>query len=344
MKKFLSVLRGTAENTPPVWMMRQAGRYLPEYRDVRARAGSFLDLVYNSDMACEVTIQPIRRFAFDAAIIFADILVVSHAMGVDLCFEEGEGPRLSVTQNRIDLESLIVTKKTWQPVLETIAKTKKALCTDGFETTTLIGFAGAPWTVACYMVQGHGKDRSFQMVRDLARADPEFFDALIEQITQTTLLYLEDQIQAGAEALQLFDSWAEAADHDLFDRYVIKPTKQIVRIFHEKFPKIPIIGFPRGAHAHLNAYAQTGVQGIGLGTGADLIKARAGQDPRLVLQGNLDPDTLVSGGAALNDAVDRILAATRGTPHIFNLGHGVVPSTPPEHVAQVVERVRRTAI
>ncbi len=336
-KKLLSVLRGAVPDVPPVWLMRQAGRYLPEYRALRAEKGGFLELAYDSETATEITLQPIRRFGFDGAILFSDILVVPHAMGQDLWFETGEGPRLAPKLVDHDFAQLIPQPERLNPVYETVRKVKAGLPTQ----TTFLGFAGSPWTVATYMVAGQGsKDQG--EARAMAYGDPARFGALITAITKTTIEYLCQQIEAGVDAVQLFDSWAGSLSPAQFERWVIAPNAAIVAGVKARHPDTPIIGFPKGAGGKLPAYAnETGVDALGLDETVDPVWAATNLPDNLPVQGNLDPLALVAGGEALETAVSRILTAFKGRPHIFNLGHGIVPHTPIEHVEKLLSLVRR---
>ncbi|HTI31609.1 MAG TPA: uroporphyrinogen decarboxylase [Sphingomonas sp.] len=335
-KPLLGVLRGNVPPRPPLWLMRQAGRYLPEYRALRADKGGFLDLVYDADAATEVTLQPIRRFGFDGAILFSDILVVPHIMGQKLWFEEGEGPRLAPPLLGGDLNALAEPRRSGESVFQTVRQVKAALDPQ----TTLLGFAGSPWTVATYMVAGQGsKDQS--AARRLAYRDPKAFGALIDAIVETTVEYLSGQIEAGADAVQLFDSWAGSLSPEQFRDWVIAPNAAIVRAVKARHPDTPLIGFPKGAGAKLVDYAAgTGVDALGLDETIDPDWAAREFPKDLPLQGNLDPLALIAGGDALNRATDRILAAFAGRPHIFNLGHGILQDTPITHVEQLLERVR----
>jgi uroporphyrinogen decarboxylase len=335
-KPLLAVLKGHAAKVPPMWLMRQAGRYLPEYRALRAEKGGFLELAYVSDAASEITLQPIRRFGFDGAILFSDILVVPHAMGQDLWFEAGEGPRLAPKLSESDFDTLVPQPDRLLPVYETIRKVRAALP----ETTTFLGFAGSPWTVATYMVAGQGsKDQA--ETRALAYADPQRFGALIDAITSMTINYLSNQIDAGVDAVQLFDSWAGTLSPAQFERWVIAPNAAIVAGLKARHPDTPIIGFPKGAGGKLPAYVrETGVDALGLDETVDPLWAAANIPADLPVQGNLDPLALVAGGEALDHAVARILEAFSGRPHIFNLGHGIVPHTPIEHVEKLISLVR----
>jgi len=332
----MTVLRGDRPARPPVWFMRQAGRYLPEYRALRAEKGGFLDLVYDIEAATEVTLQPIRRFAFDAAILFSDILVVPHAMGQDLWFEEGEGPRLAPILLDTPLEALTAAPDRLDPVLGTVRAVKAALAPE----TALLGFAGSPWTVATYMIAGRGS-REQAEARRLAYRDPGKIAGLIGAITEATIAYLRRQIDAGADAVQLFDSWAGSLSPKQFETLVIAPNATIVAALKESHPATPVIGFPKGAGGKLPAYArETGVTAVGVDETVDPVWADASLPQGMPVQGNLDPLVLVAGGNALLEAVDASIAAFAGRPHIFNLGHGIVPDTPIAHVEAVLARVR----
>lgn len=336
-KKLLNVLRGQQEAIPPVWLMRQAGRYLPEYRALRAEKGGFLELAYDSDAACEITVQPIRRFGFDAAILFSDILVIPHAMGQDLWFETGEGPRLAPRLAQAALEEFNPAPERLAPVLDTVRKVSATLPAE----TTFLGFAGSPWTVATYMVHGQGsKDQS--ETRRMAHAEPDRFGALIEAIITVTVDYLAGQIVAGVDAVQLFDSWAGSLSPAQFEKWVIAPNAEIVHRLKARHPDTPIIGFPKGAGGKLAAYAEgTGVDALGLDETVDPHWANHILPKGLPVQGNLDPLALISGGADLHAAVDTILSAFADRPHIFNLGHGILPDTPIEHVEKLLTLVRK---
>lgn len=336
-KKLLSVLQGNQELIPPIWLMRQAGRYLPEYRELRAQKGGFLELAYDSDAATEITIQPIRRFGFDAAILFSDILVVPHAMGQELWFEAGEGPRLAPRLAQSELNGLTANPERLSPVLDTVRKVSAALP----DETTFLGFAGSPWTVATYMVHGQGsKDQS--EARRMAYADPDRFNALIEAIISTTVDYLSGQVNAGVDAVQLFDSWAGSLSPAQFEKWVIAPNAEIVRRLKVLHPDVPIIGFPKGAGGKLAAYAEgTGVDALGLDETIDPHWANRELPNGLPVQGNLDPLVLISGGNDLIKAVENILSAFRNRPHIFNLGHGILPDTPIEHVEHLLSQIRK---
>ena len=334
LKPLQRVLAGEAVWPPPVWLMRQAGRYLPEYRAVRATVGDFIALATTPALAAEVTLQPIRRYGFDAAILFSDILIVPWALGHGLEFRHGEGPVLPKLTTRAEVDRLDLTRvrTAAAPVFETVSRCAAELGPD----TTLIGFAGSPFTVACYMVEGGGS-KDFAAIRLMAWHQPDLLDALTAVLEAATIDYLSAQVDAGAEVVMLFDSWAGVLPPNLFARYVTAPTARIVRALRDQHPGLRIIGFPRLAGLLAEPYAAaTGVDAVALDTGADLTRVH----PGAATQGNLDPMALVAGGPALDAAADAILAAVRGRPHIFNLGHGIVPQTPPEHVAQLVRRVR----
>jgi uroporphyrinogen decarboxylase len=317
--------------------MRQAGRYLPEYRRLRADKGGFLELVYDSEAAAEITLQPIRRFGFDGAILFSDILIVPHALGQDLRFEAGEGPRLAPALADAVLAALAPDPTRLEPIYRTVEKVKARLPAQA----TLLGFAGSPWTVATYMVAGQGS-RDQAEARRIAYADPAAFGELIAAIAAMTVEYLSGQIRAGAEAVQLFDSWAGSLAPEQFDRWVIAPTVRIVAALRERHPHAPVIGFPKGAGAKLAAYArETGIDALGLDETVDPAWAARELPPELPLQGNLDPVALLAGGTALENAVGRILSSFAGRPHIFNLGHGIIKETPIAHVERLLELVRR---
>jgi uroporphyrinogen decarboxylase len=336
-KPLLSVLKGGIPDIIPIWLMRQAGRYLPEYRKLRAEKGGFLALVMDSEAAAEITLQPVRRFGFDGAILFSDILIVPHALGQDLRFEEGEGPRLSPPLVDAALAALERAPARLEPIYRTVEKVKACLPAE----TTLLGFAGSPWTVATYMVAGQGS-RDQAEARLFAYADPEAFAAIVDAISEMTIDYLSGQIAAGADAVQLFDSWSGSLSPDQFERWVIAPTARIVGALKARHPHAPIIGFPKGAGAKLPAYArETGVDALGLDETIDPAWAARELPDTLPLQGNLDPLALLAGGAALEKAVGRILSSLQGRPHIFNLGHGIIKETPIAHVEHLLALVRR---
>lgn len=337
-KRLLQALKGETTDRTPIWLMRQAGRYLPEYRKTREEAGSFLDLCYAPELAEEVTLQPIRRYGFDAAILFSDILVVPDALGQKVAFREGEGPVLDpITRaEQIDDLDLGAVVERLAPVYETVRRLKKSLSAE----TTLIGFAGAPWTVATYMVGGRGS--SDQAAAKLwAYRAPESFRRLIDLLVEATVAHLSAQVEAGAEAVQIFDTWAGSLPETQFRSLSLEPTRAIVAALHARYPDLPVIGFPRGAGALACDYArETGVAGLGLDTGASLGFARETLQPLATLQGNLDPLLLVAGGAEMRRAALHVLDTLGDAPFIFNLGHGIVPQTPPDHVAELVEIVR----
>jgi len=336
-KPLLAVLRGERRDPAPMWMMRQAGRYLPEYRELRTQKGGFLDLVYDSDAAAEITLQPLKRFPqLDAAILFSDILIVPFAIGQNLSFVTGEGPRLTPTLLSSELDQLTAYSARLDPIYETVRKVKAALAPD----KTLIGFAGSPWTVATYMVAGQGS-RDQGETRRLAYADPNKFGAIISRIEEVTLDYLSGQVKAGAEALQLFDSWAGSLSPAQFEEWVIGPTKRLVSALRKRHPQVPVIGFPKGAGSKLAAYAsETGVNAIGLDETVDPMWAAKELPASLPVQGNLDPLALIAGGADLKAAAKRILDAFAGRPHIFNLGHGILQDTPIANVERLIASVK----
>lgn len=338
-KRFLSVLRGKKTDRIPFWLMRQAGRYLPEYRALRQEAGGFLDMVYNPGFAVEVTMQPLRRYGMDAAILFSDILVIPHALGQHLEFVAGEGPKLDPVRDVTALTKLSFDDDLLAPVYEAVAGIRSQLVKENFDDTALIGFAGAPWTVATYMVEGGGS-KTFEHVKKWAYADPEGFAKLIDLVTESTIHYLLRQIESGAEAIQIFDSWAGALDEDQYARWVIAPTQKIVGALHEKFPDVPVIGFPKGSGILYSAYAEkTGVDALGLDPQLPLSFAKDLQKT-LPVQGNLDPVCLLAGGDALKASAQKILDQLSGGSFVFNLGHGVIKETPPEHVMQLADIIR----
>ncbi len=334
----MEVLRGQRQSVPPVWMMRQAGRYLPEYRELRAKAGSFLDLCFTPDYAAEVTLQPIRRFNFDAAIIFSDILVIPHALGRSVRFEVGEGPRL----DPLDTPELIATLKaqaddtTLAPVYEALRRVRRDLD----PSVALIGFCGAPWTVATYMVAGRGTPDQAP-ARLLAYRHPEAFARIIDVLVDASIGYLVKQLAAGANALQIFDTWAGVLPPREFQRWSVEPTRRIVEGVRKAVPDAKIIGFPRGAGAQLPSYvAQTGVDAVSIDWTAEPKLIRDHVQNRVAVQGNLDPLALIAGGETLDRAVDDVLASYADGRLIFNLGHGITPETPIAHVEQMLRRVR----
>lgn len=337
-KPLLRVLEGAREAVPPVWMMRQAGRYLPEYREVRAKAGGFLDLCFNPELAAEVTLQPVRRFGFDAAILFSDILIVPLAFGRKVEFLVGEGPKLEPLADAAAVDGMheAIDGHVLAPIYETVARVKSQLD----RKTTLIGFCGAPWTVATYMVAGEATSDQAP-ARLFALRDPEGFGRLIDRLVEGSIEYLVGQLKAGAEAVQIFDTWAGVLSPEQFDRWCIQPTEKIVAGVRRQVPGAKIIGFPRGAGAMTLPYViATGVDGVGIdwtfprSLAADILQ------PRAAVQGNVDPLALLAGGAALDREVDDVMTQLAGKPLIFNLGHGILPATPIAHVERMLKRVR----
>jgi uroporphyrinogen decarboxylase len=336
----VAALLGEKQETPPIWFMRQAGRHLPEYRELRARNKNFLDFCYAPAAAAEATLQPLRRYAVDGAIIFSDILVIPHALGRDVRFAEGEGPLLTPLSGAEDVAKLSMNHQDSRlaPVYEAIERVRGALEPE----RALLGFAGAPWTLATYMIQGRGGQRD--QARAFAYQNPDLTDHLLDILADSVSRHLIAQLRAGADVVQIFESWAEDLPLPLFERLVLKPITKIVAAVRTEIPNAPIIGFPRGAGHRVGAFVSaTGVNGVGLDIAANLGAAREAVGSKICLQGNLDPMALVSGGAALERAVDDILLAARTGPHIFNLGHGVVPQTPIAHVEMVVNRVKGLA-
>ena len=335
-KPLLAVLRGQRRDPPPMWLMRQAGRYLPEYRALRAEKGGFLDLVYDPAAAAEVTLQPLRRFAFDGAILFSDILIVPYALGQNLWFETGEGPRLAPKMVDAALSDLQPALERLLPVYETVRQVKAALAPE----TTFLGFAGSPWTVATYMIAGQGS-REQAEARQLAYDDPAKMDSILDAIASVTVDYLSGQIEAGVEAVQLFDSWSGSLAPAQFERFVIARNAWIVAELKKRHPATPIIGFPKGAGGKLGAYArETGCNAIGLDETVDPVWANRELPEGMPVQGNLDPLALMAGGEPLRDATHRLLDVLATRPHIFNLGHGIGQHTPIAHVEQLVELVK----
>jgi uroporphyrinogen decarboxylase len=338
VKLLLRNLRGEATDRPPVWLMRQAGRYLPEYRALRAQAKDFVGFCLTPQLATEVTLQPVRRFGMDGAILFADILLVPHAMGQTVRFVEGEGPRLDPLREAAALEKLSERHllNMLAPVMETIRSVRAQLPPE----VALIGFAGAPWTVATYMIEGQG-GTDHEHSRAMAWSDPALMAALLDRLVVATTAYLIAQVEAGAEALQLFDSWAGSVPAALFDNAVIEPTARIVAQVKARHPQIPIIGFPRGAGSYLGRYAaRTGVDAVGVDHMTDLLEAADAMPQGIAVQGNLDPVLLFCGGDDMDREADRLVSDMAARPFVFNLGHGVMQHTPPEHVARLVARVK----
>ena len=335
-KPLLAVLRGERRDPPPMWLMRQAGRYLPEYRELRANKGGFLDMAYDPEAAAEITLQPLRRFAFDGAILFSDILVVPHAMGMELSFVAGEGPRLAPPLSEGRIDDLSPAMERLEPIYQTVRRVKAELSPE----TTFLGFAGSPWTVATYMIAGQGS-REQAEARQLAYADPSKMEAILDIVSRITVDYLSRQIEAGVDAVQLFDSWAGSLSPAQFEQMVIARTAWIVTELRKRHPGTPIIGFPKGAGGKLRAYAdETGVDAIGLDETVDPAWAAKELPAGLPVQGNLDPLALIAGGEALPTAVRRILDAFADRPHIFNLGHGIQQTTPIAHVEELVRLVK----
>lgn len=338
-KTILRALAGETQATPPIWMMRQAGRYLPEYRATRAKAGDFLSLCYTPDLAAEVTLQPIRRYGFDAAILFADILLVPQALGADLWFVTGEGPRLSTITSEADLATLKPADEIHAhlaPVYETVRILSGELPSE----TTLIGFAGAPWTVATYMIAGRGTPDQGP-AHALKAENRALFEALLDRITEATITYLSAQVEAGAEVVKLFDSWAGSLEGEDFEHYAIAPAARIVAALRERHPNVPIIAFPRGAATRYeNLHARIGADCIALDDGVRADWAAAHVQTGGCVQGNLASRHMVTGGADLVRETRAIVEAFSQGPHIFNLGHGITPDADPEHVALMIETVR----
>lgn len=338
-KLLMRALKGETLPVPPVWMMRQAGRYLPEYRATRAQAGDFLSLCYNPELAAEVTFQPIRRYGFDAAILFADILLVPQALGADLWFVTGEGPRLSTISGAEDMKRLKPAADIHEhlaPVYETV----KILAAGLPAETALIGFAGAPWTVATYMIAGRGTPDQAP-AHALMQNDPETFDALMELITDATITYLLAQVAAGAEVIKVFDSWAGSLSGEAFTKYALEPARRIVTALKAKHPNLPVIVFPREAKNNYIGFANaTGADCVALDNSVDTAWAAANVQVDGCVQGNLAPGHMVTGGQALSDETKRIVAAFSGGPHIFNLGHGITPDADPANVDVMLKAIR----
>jgi uroporphyrinogen decarboxylase len=338
-KPLLAALAGERQPRPPIWLMRQAGRYLPEYREIRAGAATFLDFCYTPALAVEATLQPIRRFGFDAAILFSDILVVPDALGQTVAFETGEGPQLAPIEDAGGLARLR-DEPDWtklEPVFETLDRLTTLLAHD----VALIGFCGAPWTVASYMIAGRGTADQAP-ARLFAYRQPKLFSVLIDRLVDASAEYLVRQLAAGAEAVQIFDSWAGVLPPAEFERWCVAPVASLIAKVRAKAPHAPIIAFPRGAATQLHKFAgMPGVAAVGLDTSVEPGAAVAALPAPIALQGNLDPLALVAGGPALDEEIDRILRGFEGRAHIFNLGHGILPETPVEHVERLVARVRR---
>ena len=338
-KTILRALAGETLPTPPIWMMRQAGRYLPEYRATRAQAGDFLSLCYNSELAAEVTLQPIRRYGFDAAILFADILLVPQALGADLWFVTGEGPRLSTIQSQADFDALKpvdAIHETLNPIYETVRILRRELPAE----TTLIGFAGAPWTVATYMIAGQGTPDQAP-AHALMTENPALFDTLMARITAATIEYLSAQIEAGAEVVKIFDSWAGSLVGAAFEKYAVQPCAEITTALKARYPDVPVIGFPREAgDGYIGFHGKTGVDCVALDNSVSPDWAAAHVQVDGCVQGNLASSHMVTGGQALVDETRAIVEAFSKGPHIFNLGHGITPDADPENVTLMIETVR----
>ena len=341
-KTILRALAGERQPVPPIWMMRQAGRYLPEYRATRAQAGDFLSLCYTPDLAAEVTLQPIRRYGFDAAILFADILLIPQALGMDLWFVTGEGPRLSTVTTPGELAALKPAEaihETLSPVYETVRILSRELPRE----TTLIGFAGAPWTVATYMIAGRGT-RDQGPAHALKQADRATFQGIIDRVTEATVLYLSAQIEAGAEVVKLFDSWAGSLHGQDFDDFAVAPARRIIAALKQRHPHVPVIAFPREAGDRYVGFARaTGADCVALDNSVSAEWAARHVQTDGCVQGNLAPGHMVTGGPALVDATRAIVRAFSGGPHIFNLGHGITPDADPENVALMIRTVREGA-
>ncbi|MDE3240799.1 MAG: uroporphyrinogen decarboxylase [Paracoccaceae bacterium] len=338
-KTILRALRGERQPIPPVWMMRQAGRYLPEYRATRAQAGDFLSLCYTPELAAEVTLQPIRRYGFDAAILFADILLIAQALGADLWFAQGEGPRLSTITTPADLARLKPVDAI-DEVLSPVYETVRILSRELPRETTLIGFAGAPWTVATYMIAGRGTPDQGP-AHALREADPATFDALIDLLVSATIEYLSAQVSAGAEVVKLFDSWAGSLKGEAFTRYALEPTRRIIAALKERYPGLPIIAFPREAGQGYVGFAKaTGADCVALDNSVSADWAAANVQVDGCVQGNLAPGYMVTGGDELVAETKRIVQAFSGGPHIFNLGHGITPDADPDNVQRMLDAIR----
>ena len=340
-KTILRALAGERQETPPIWMMRQAGRYLPEYRATRAEAGDFLSLCYNSDLAAEVTLQPIRRYGFDAAILFADILLLPQALGVDLWFETGEGPRMSTTTTADELAGLRATAdihETLNPIYETVRILSRELPRE----TTLIGFAGAPWTVATYMIAGRGtKDQG--PAHALKAENRAVFEGILERLTEATIEYLSKQIEAGAEVVKLFDSWAGSLKGEDFVNYALKPAAKITKALKQRHPGIPVIAFPREAGDGYIGFAKaTGADCIAIDNSVSAEWVAQNVQPDSCVQGNLASSHMVTGGDDLIQETKRIVNALKGGPHIFNLGHGITPDANPDNVQIMIDTIRNS--
>lgn len=338
----LENLNGQKTEKVPFWFMRQAGRYLPEYRELRKTAGGFLDLAYDPEKASEVTLQPIRRFGMHGAILFSDILVIPQALGQKLEFVAGEGPKLDALQGDADIEKLDIEKidDVLNPVYETVLLTRQKLADENFDGTCLLGFAGAPWTVACYMIEGGGS-KTFAKTLAWSKNNPESFQKLIDILCRSTVHYLSRQIDAGAQAVQIFDSWAGILDETGFEKWVMEPTKRIVADLRKIHSDTPVIGFPREAGEKSVNYAKnTGINAIGMDYSLDREWARDNLQEIMPVQGNLHPETLLKGGGTLEKEAFEILDTFSGKPFVFNLGHGVIKETPVSNVEQLCNIIR----
>ena len=341
-KSLIQALQGCETDNIPFWFMRQAGRYLPEYRELRKQAGGFLNLVYNPENASEVTMQPIRRFGMNGAILFSDILVIPQALGQDLRFEIGEGPKLNALETEADLAKLSLEKidQVLSPIYDTVSLTAAKLSEESFKDTTLLGFAGSPWTIACYMIEGGGS-KTFEKTKKWAYQKPDSFQKLIDLICEASIYYLGKQVETGAEAVQLFDSWSGILDETNFEKWSIAPTRKISDALKEKYPDLKIIGFPREAGAKaINYVKKAGVDVLGLDFSVPVLWAKENFQTILPVQGNLDPVSLLAGGQQMEKAAMNILEAFSDKPFIFNLGHGVIKETPVEHVEKLSQIIK----
>lgn len=335
-KLFLDVLNGQKGDRVPFWFMRQAGRYLPEYLELRAKKGGFMDMALDPDAAAEITVQPLRRFDMDAAIIFSDILMIPYGLGMDVRFVAGEGPKLDALENLDDLDRLKYTQMNrLNPVYQALTKTREMMASEGFDKTALIGFAGSPWTVATYMIEG-GSSKAYHKIKTWAYQNPNGMERLMEILVQATSDYLIKQVEAGAEALQLFDSWCGVLDYAHFKRFSIAPTKEIVSRVKSVYPDIPVIGFPKGAGINISEYVdETGIDALGLDSQINPVWAAQNLQSKMPVQGNLDPLCLLAGGADLEIQANAILQSLGDKPFIFNLGHGIDKLTPIDHVEKL---------
>jgi uroporphyrinogen decarboxylase len=341
-KPLLRALKGEPQPVPPIWIMRQAGRYLPEYREVRATAGGFLDLCFTPEKAIEVTLQPIRRYGLDGAILFSDILVIPHALGQKLWFEQGVGPKLEALQSPAEVATRLSTARLHE-VLDPVYQTVRGVVSELPARTTMLGFAGAPWTVASYMIEG-GSSRDYATAKSWMFGDPEGFGRLIDLLVEATAEYLCAQIDAGVEAVQVFDSWAAALPPAEVERWSLQPLAEITRRVKAKHPDTPVILFPRGVGPLYEDFAmRAGGDALGLDTGLPAAWARDHLQDKVAVQGNLDPLRVVAGGEDMRQAARDLVDTLGGGPYVFNLGHGVVPQTPPEHVGDLIDTVRSHA-